>query len=88
MRNKFTGNSRFLFIFNFILPVSRICKDGFDFQGAAIAVFESIHHHLSNLQNESAAFSLGSDFTEGGGLSMVGFNGVEVTVLGPCTMAA
>ena len=30
------------------------CKDGFDFRGAEIAVSESIHHRLSNSQNESA----------------------------------
>ena len=44
-----------LFIFHFLLS-SRIYKDAFDFQGAEIAVPASIHHRLSNLQNESAAF--------------------------------
>ena len=51
-------------------------------------------HRLSNLQNESASFfsfggeSIGDgDFTVGGGVSMTGFNGVGVTVLGPCKMA-
>ena len=36
--------------------MSHICKDGFGFLGAEIAVSELIHHRLSNLQNESAAF--------------------------------
>ena len=46
----------FLFIINFnFLLFSRICKDDFDFD-FEIAVSESIHHRLSNLQNESAAF--------------------------------
>ena len=48
-----------LSIFNFLAVSCMIsCKDGFDFRGAEIAVSESIHHRLSNSQNESADPSL------------------------------